>query len=191
MNPRLFLFIGLLAAAFAGSGTFPARAANVTQLNANDPMTWLIKSVCTNAQDQVVAADPYGSCPAGAGIRKIKSGDPLPYHNVEQEGYQQRDAFPVNDPIAGKTWVIATFDWSPFDTFNLYNGTDGYDIYSVQNGWASIVNTSDGGGYGQTFYGSNCTVGSAWVLFPASGFQSGGQATITGADRYWEQSGQS
>src|SRR5205823_6370903 len=131
-------------------GSFAASAVSVTQLNVNDPMTWLVKSVCTNAQNQAVLADPYGGCPAGAGIRKIKSGDALPYHNVEQGGYQQRDVFPVSNPIDGKSWVIATYDWSPFNLFNLYNGTDGYDIYSVQNGWASIVNTSDGGGYGQT-----------------------------------------
>jgi hypothetical protein len=189
-TPR-FLFMTMLILAFAGYVGCAASAATVSQLNANDPMTWLVKSVCTNSQDQVVAADPYDGCPAGAAIRKIKPADPLPYHNIEQEGYQQRDAFPVNDPVAGKSWVIATYDWSPFDTFNLYNGTDGYDIYSVQNGWASIVNTSDGGGYGQTFFGANCTVGGAWVLFPASGFQVGGQATLTGSDRYWEQSGQS
>ncbi len=191
MRTPSILVIGILLGAFVGYESVAASAASVTQLNVNDPMTWLVKSVCTNAQNQVVPADPYGGCPAGAGIRKIKSGDALPYHNVEQGGYQQRDAFPVSNPIDGKNWVIATYDWSPFNLFNLYNGTDGYDIYSVQNGWASIVNTSDGGGYGQTFYGSNCTVGGAWVLFPASGFLTGGQATVAISDRYWEQGGQS
>src|SRR5712671_6808867 len=40
------------------------------------------------------------------------------------------------------------------------------------------------------FYGSNCRVGDGWVLFPASGFQSGGQANVTLASVYWEQSDQ-
>lgn len=184
------LFSMILIAACTLGGVV-AQAASVSSLNASDPMTWLIKSVCTGSQNQVLAAEPYGGCPAGAGIRKIKPGDPLPYHNIEQMGYQQRDAYPVVDPANRKAWIIATYDWSPFNTFNLYNGTDGYDVYSVANGWASIVNTSDGGGYGQTFFGSNCTVGGGWVLFPASGFLSSGQAAVPIADQYWEQSGQS
>ena len=183
---------GLLAWVAFGLVAAPgAHAADVTGLDPNDPMTWLVKSVCTDASDRVLPADPYGGCPAGAGIRKIRSGDPLPYHNAEQEGYQQRDAFPVSNPVDGKTWMIATYDYQPFNTFNLFNGTDGYDIYALQGSWATIVNTSDGGGYGQTFFTSNCTVGDGWVLFPVSGFLSGGQATVAIHDDYWEQNAES
>jgi hypothetical protein len=178
-------FFGL--AAMAGA----ARAADVSQLNASDPMSWLVKSVCTDSTNRVLPVDPYGGCPSGAGIRKIQSGDPLPYHNVDQSGVQQRDVYPVLNPIDGNTWLIANYDWQPFDLFNLYNGTDGYDVYQLQGSWASIVNTSDGGGYGQTFYGSNCTVGGAWVLFPTSGFLNGGSAMVPIKDVYWEQTGQS
>ena len=163
----------------------------VAQLDANDPISWLTKSVCVDSHDLVVPFDPYGGCPAGMGIRKIRSGDPLPYHNIEQGGYQQRDSFPVHDPIHGDTWIIATFDYSPFNRFNLFNGTDGYDIYALRDGWAAVVNTSDGGGYGQTFYGNNCTVGAGWVLFPMTGFLQDGSGTTLIADIYWEQSGQS
>ena len=59
-------------------------AADVTQLPQTDPMTWLVKTVCADAQNRLVTVDPYGGCPAGTTIRKLKSGDPLPYHNVEQ-----------------------------------------------------------------------------------------------------------
>jgi hypothetical protein len=168
-----------------------AAAGTVDALDAADPMTWLVKSVCTDATDRPIVADPYYGCPPGYGIRKIQSGDPLSYHNIEQAGYQQRDAFPVFDPIDGINRVIATFDYMPFNTFNLFNGTDGYDVYTVQNGWANITNTSDGGGYGQTFYANSpvaCTVGGGWVLFPASGFLNGGQATVPLRGIYWEQS---
>ena len=87
--------------------------------------------------------------------------------------------------------------------FNLYAITDrqsdGYDVIALQDNvvttgdrWAAIVNTADGGGYQQTFYGSSCRVGDGWVLFPAAGFLSslGGQTRVTIADVYWEQSDQ-
>jgi len=198
MRQRLFATgWGLLALAAAGLCAAPAtRAADVTQLDPNDPLTWLVKSACTDGSNLVLPVDPYGGCPAGAGIRKIQSGDPLPYHNIEQGGYQQRDAFPVFNPIDGNTWIIANYDYQPFDLFNLYNGTDGYDVYALQGGLfaggsVNIVNTSDGGGYGQTFYGSNCSEGDAWLSFPRQGFLSGGQATVPIKGIYWEQTGQS
>jgi hypothetical protein len=191
MRSKALVILAIALVGFLGGRSQNATASTVAALNPNDPMSWLVKSVCTDAQNQVLAVDPYGGCPAGAGIRKIQSGDPLPYHNIEQGGYQQRDAFPVVNPSDSKTWIIATFDYQPFNSFNLTNGTDGYDVVALQNGWAAGVNTSDGGGYGQTFFGSNCTVGGAWVLFPTSGFLSGGQSTVPIADVYWEQSGQS
>ena len=152
-------------------------------------MSWLVKSVCTDVQNLVLPVDPYGGCP-GARIRKIRSGDPLPYHNIEQMGYQQRDAYPLYDRVRGKTWIVATFDYWPFNRFNLFNGTDGYDVYHLQDGWAAIANTSDGGGYGQTFYGNGCTIGVGWAVFPPD-FLKDGTAAIPIADTYWEQTGQS
>jgi hypothetical protein len=184
----VFAIVAVLALGCPGSAQ---AAASVAQLNANDPMSWLVKSVCTDSQNLVLPVDPYGGCPVGAAIRKIQSGDPLPYHNIEQGGYQQRDAYPVYSPSDAKTWVIATFDYSPFNEYSLFNGTDGYDVYALQNGWATITNTSDGGGYGQTFYGSGCTVGGGWGLFPTVGFLNGSKATLAIADVYWEQTGQS
>src|SRR5438105_3607035 len=149
-----------IAVFFAGNPSIAtASPATAEQLNSNDPLTWLVKSICVDSYNQPLEVDPYGGCPAGASIRRIQVGDPLPYHNVEQIGYQQRDAFPVSDPVKGKTWIINTYDYPPFNFFNLYATSDaqsdGYDVIAVQDGWASIANTSDGGGYEQTFYGSN------------------------------------
>jgi hypothetical protein len=189
LRPGRAAFGALVVLLMAGFCAIPgARAADVTSLDQNDPMTWLVKSVCTNARDRVLPVDPYGGCPAGAGIRKIAPGDPLPYHNIDQIGVQQRDAFPVVDPIDGNTWIVATYDFAPFNRFNLYDGSDGYDIYRVYAGWASIVNTSDGGGFGQAFFASACTLGNAWILFPSQGFASGGQYIMAIEDNYWEQS---
>lgn len=204
-------FIFLVTVTFCAQSA-TAQTADVNQLLSSDPMTWLVKSVCVDAQSYPIAVDPYGGCPAGAGIRKIAVGDPLPYHNIEQFGYQQRDAFPISNPRDGKTWIINTYDYRgyqdniigaprSFDSFNLYatedGQSDGYDVIALQDNvvtaqdrWATIVNTQDGGGYQQMFYGSNCRVGDGWVLFPANGFLSGGQAKVTIADRYWEQSDQ-
>jgi hypothetical protein len=101
----------------------------------------------------------------------------------------------VGDASGTKTWIVNTFDYSPFNLFNLYATanarSDGYDVITLQDGWASIANTSDGGGYEQAFYGSNCRLGDGWILFPATGFLSASQATVSIADVYWEQSDQS
>jgi hypothetical protein len=193
---RTLSFASCIVAAVVLAGVGEAFAATVDSLDASDPMTWLVKSVCTNSLNQLVVADPYYGC--SSGIRKIQSGDPLPYHNIEQVGYQQRDAFPVTNPTDGSTSVIAAYDYSPFNIFNLYNGTDGYDIYTVKDGWASAPNTSDGGGYSQTFFGTGCSVGGGWVLFPTSFLTNlvpgatGSDATAAPpiADVYWEQSDQ-
>jgi len=209
MRAFVFAAIALVAAASAGRS---ASSATVSQLPSSDPMTWLVKSVCVDQQNQPTTEDPYNAC--SIGIRKLQLGDPLPYHNIEQFGYQQRDAFPISDPVQGKTWIINTFDYRgyqgnqigaplSFNFFNLYATTDrqsdGYDVIALQDNvvttgdrWAAIVNTADGGGYQQTFYGSSCRVGDGWVLFPATGFLSslGGQTRVTIADVYWEQSDQ-
>ena len=175
MRALLFtMFAGLMIS--FGASAENASITAVSQLDQNDPLTWLVKSVCVDSLNQVLRRDPYGGCPFGASIRKIQIGDPLPYHNIEQNGYQQRDAFPVADVSGTKTWIVNTFDYAPFNFFNLYAtanaGSDGYDVITVQDGWASVANTSDGGGYGQAFYGSNCRLGDGWILFPANGFLS-------------------
>src|ERR1043166_2608818 len=209
MRAGFFAVIAVVATVARGAW---ASGADVSKLPATDPMTWLVKSVCVDAQNQLTTEDPYNPC--AVGIRKLQAGDPLPYHNIEQFGYQQRDALPVFDPLDGKTWIVNTFDYrgyqgnvvgapTVFNSFNLYGTTDrqsdGYDVIALQDNvvtpqdrWATIVNTDDGGGYQQTFYGSSCRVGDGWVLFPASGFLSslGGQAPVAIADVYWEQTDQ-
>ena len=172
--------------------TAAPKGPTVATLDSNDPMNWLVKSVCVNASGNLLTADPYGGCPAGATIRKLKVGEPLPYHNLHNiNQLQQHDTIPMPDPSTGGTMVVMPFDFPPFNIYNLYEGSDGYDIYRVQGNWVTAPNTQDGGGYGTTFFSSGCTVGGGWNFFPASGFLSGGQSTDQIQGVYWEQGGQS
>jgi len=93
----------------------------------------------------------------------------------------------VSDPVDGKTWIINTFDYRGYEgniigqlkSFNFYNlyatedrQSDGYDVIALQDNvvaaqdrWATIVNTSDGGGYEQTFYGATAGLVTAGCSF--------------------------
>ncbi|RJQ34964.1 hypothetical protein C4568_01805 [Candidatus Parcubacteria bacterium] len=155
-----------------------------------DPIEWLMKSVCVDSQDQPVPADPYYDCPQGTARRKIQPGDPLPYHNTDQYDYQQSDAYPVLH-ANHSTLYMQTFDFPPFDEFNAVDGSDGYDFYAVQDGWVSVAGTRDGGGFGQQFFGGNCSYGNGWIFYPIAGFLGGGSVQMPIAGSWWEQSLQS
>jgi hypothetical protein len=178
-----------LVAAFVSQ---PVLAGWVGDLPQNDYVTWISKSVCVNSAGELLPVDPYPGCPAGATIRKIRIGDPLPYANIDQGGFQRNDSYPVYDKNRN-TLFMHTFDFAPFVEFNLYDGSDGYDVYKVMNGFVSYSNTRDGGGYGTTFYGANCSLGDGWRLFPTTNFLSATEretvSAISGV--YWEQTGQS
>ena len=117
----------------------------VDQLDQNDPASWVLKSVCQPSSGSLLAVDPYGGCPSGSTLRKIQPGDALPYNNYEQMGYQISDSFPLLDGSWNPLW-LHTFDYAPFNQFNLHSGSDGYDVYSLSGGDVSIPNTRDGGG---------------------------------------------
>lgn len=178
-----------LAAAFVSS---PAFSASVADLPQGNHTSWISKSVCVNGAGALLPVDPYPACPANSIIRKIQVGDPLPYANIDQGGFQRSDSYPTYDKNRA-TIFMHTFDYSPFGEFNLYDGSDGYDVYKVMNGFVSVVNTRDGGGYGQTFYGAGCSQGDGWRLFPTTNFLSVNEretvSSISGV--YWEQTGQS
>src|SRR5947207_998956 len=55
----------------------------------------------------------------------------------------------------------------PYGTFEAGSG-DGYDLYSIHNGWVSVGGTRDGGGYSQTLWGSGCTDYTGWMFFLTS-----------------------
>ncbi|HUO56126.1 MAG TPA: hypothetical protein VMU27_01685, partial [Candidatus Paceibacterota bacterium] len=166
----------------------------VADLDSTNPMNWLIKSVCVNATTNVaLSVDPYGGCPVGTNIRKIQIGEGLPYHNFH--GYilgqhTQNDSFPLKD-LNGNTIVLSTHDQLPVNIFNLYDGSDGYDVYAVEDNEVGVILTADGGGFGQTSSGIGCSSGEPEMFFPASGFLTSGSGSVQTSRRYWEQGGQS
>lgn len=192
MRTLVIIFSAIVAAvAFHPA---PVSAQTVAQLSPSTIATdWLGKSICADSLGRPVPFDPYYVCPIGTTRRKLQVGEPLPYNNFDQEyvGFVQRQghhSIPVTS-LSGNILYVNTYDYRPFDVYNLYEGSDGGDIYTIQNGWATALNTQDGGGYSTTFFGSGCTVGNAWNFFPESGFLSGGSQTIPIFGVYWEQSG--
>jgi hypothetical protein len=180
--------VTLLASALASSSALAA--ATVDQLSQTDPATWLLKSVCVAGSGQLLAVDPYGGCPVGATLRKIQPGDPMPYNNYEQMGYQISDSFQVL-AADGSPLSLHNFDYAPFNQFNLHSGSDGFDVYAFTQGNASVSNTRDGGGYGTTFFGANCSFGNGWVLFPQVNFSVPGSGSFPISGVYWEHNQQS
>jgi hypothetical protein len=182
----------IAAALVAASVVSPASAGSVQDLPQTSHVTWISKSVCVNGAGELLPVDPYPACPPNAVIRKIRIGDPLPYSNIDQGRFQRNDSYPVYDRNRAPVYMH-TFDFPPFGEFNLYDGSDGYDVYKVLNGFLSVVNTRDGGGYGTTFFGAGCSQGDGWRLFPTTNFLSTTErqsvSAISGV--YWEQSGQS
>ncbi len=150
---------------------------------------WLVRKVCADSSDRPVPTDPYDGCPSGTTMRQQKMGDPLPYHIADLPGEQRADAWWTYDKDMNP-YYFHTFDYTPFNQYNLFSYSDGHDSYSIKNGWVSIADTRDGGGYGTTWWGSGCTVGGGWVLFPTSNFLSGGSATLPIGGTGWEQEGQ-
>jgi len=189
---RELILAAPMAVVFGGSPAVGAPIGpDVSQLDSTQAMNWLVKSVCVGSNNVPLSVDPYGGCPAQTTIRKIQVGEGLPYHNGGQPGAAtQNDSFPIRD-LAGQIFVLATHDFPPYNVFNLYNGTDGYDLYAVRGGNVTTLMTSDGGGYGQAIFGPGCTIGGGEVFFPASGFLAGGAMSAQKWFSYWEQSGYS
>eukprot|EP01032_Pedospumella_encystans_P015330 gene15330-17541_t len=153
-------------------------------------LDWIVKSVCVDANGLLLKVDPYFGCPTGTTSRKLQAGDPLPYNNFEQMGYQISDSSVLLDK-QGQPIMYHNFDYEPFNQFNQYSGSDGYDVYSLISNTVSVSNTKDGGGYGSTFYGKGCTYGNGWALFPQNDFLSGGQDYWPIMGIYWEHTGHS
>lgn len=150
---------------------------------------WLAKRVCVDAADRPLPVDPFPACPAGTGMRKVRFGEAIPYHNVNQPGFQQSDALPGRDR-EGREIFFHTFDYAPFNRFNLFDGSDGFDSYVIRDGWVSSPDTRDGGGFGTAFFGEGCRSWGGWVYFPETGFLGGGEIRMPIAVQYWEQSAQ-
>jgi hypothetical protein len=141
-----------------------AAAAAAAAPDPNDYLTWLVKSVCELGEETtengglqiLLPDDPYVGCPEGSFLRKIGVSDAMPYNNIDQADTQMCDSVALVDR-AGAPLYVHTFDYAPFNEFNQHSGSDGYDVYVVQDGVVSISNTKDGGSYGSTFMATTAT----------------------------------
>jgi hypothetical protein len=178
----------------AGLGGYPAFAANSAR-GGQAPASaidLLIQKVCVDRGGKVLPVDPF-ACRDPDRLRPLRIGEALPYHHHDQprpghpEGVQRKDSYPMLD-LRGRLLVVSTFDFEPFGRFKAWG--DGYDIYVVRDGWASVGGTRDGGGFSTTFFGAGCRPWGGWVLFPAANPVVGGGIDLPIAGRYWQQNGE-
>ena len=81
------------------------------QLDSNDIISWITKSVCFDENGSILSLDPYYKCPDDR-IRKYKSGDVLPYHTIDQYLQQISDSFSLLDSN-GNDLYIHNFNYEP------------------------------------------------------------------------------
>lgn len=177
---------GLTACLAALALAVPARG------HAVEAFDYLLQKVCVDGSDQALAVDPYNP-PEGSRLRALRVGEALPYFKHDQrggtEGQQRHDSYPVV-LRSGERVSLNPFDFGENHTGN------GYDVYCVRDGWASVSDTRDGGGFSTTFFGKQGSVvvpWSGWVLFPIQFLSGGlkpGSAKMPIAGRYWEHNGE-
>lgn len=168
-------------------------------------LPYMVQEVCVDKAGAVQRIDPY-FCPKGDTLRPLQIGEPLPYHKHNQvephdptapeqgddkDGdFEQHDSYPVR-ALNGTVLSIDPFDFEP-DRFRA--PLDGYDVYRVDDGWTSVEETRDSGGFSITWYGEGCKLYNGWVFFPLadltkSGIKAG-HANMPISGVYWEKDGE-
>lgn len=183
-----------------GMGTAKTQAAQGSTV-----LPYLVQEVCIAQTGAVLSIDPY-FCPKNDTLRQLRIGEPLPYHKhyqfehhdtmSSQQGedgdrdFKLHDSYPVR-ALNGTVLSIDPFGLEPDrNNASLY----GYDVYRIDDGWASVEETRDHGGFGITWFGSNCKPYNGWVFFPLadltpSGIKAGQvKKPISGV--YWEKDGE-
>lgn len=157
--------MALATLVLAGCAPEPARS------QTPDPTDFLIQMVCVDQRDLPVFADPV-SCPDRR--RKLRPGEPLPYHKVDVGGYQVSDSFPVDDPDGQTLGVQSYFFTDAWDLdpafprqVRLDPARGGYNIMGATEGWVAFLGTSDPGAYWQPWWRPDCALG-GWRLYPNS-----------------------
>ena len=197
-NSAIWSLFGLLF--LCGPGATKAQLApDSTEL------PYMVQEVCVDQTGAVLRIDPY-FCPKTDTLRQLQIGEALPYHKHNQvephnpdspQDYEDKDGdFELHDSypvraLNGKVLSIDPFDFEP----ERYSARlDGYDVYRVDDGWTSVEETRDSGGFGITWFGANCNLYNGWVFFPmgdliSSGIKAG-QANMPISGVYWEKDGE-
>ena len=168
-------------------------------------LPYMVQEVCIDQSGAVLHIDPF-FCPKNGTLRQLQIGEPLPYHKHNQvephnpelpqdyedkDGdFEQHDSYPVRD-LNGKVLSIDPFDFEP----ERYSARlDGYDVYRIDDGWTSVEETRDSGGFGITWFGADCNLYNGWVFFPLADLTSSGikagEANMPISGVYWEKDGE-
>jgi len=164
--PGLALGLGLALGVAQPAGAQPADPAWAPVWE------YMAQSVCTDAQDRVVA----GATPLESGcgrMRTLRVGEALPYHKRDwpgvadrprfPDGYQQSDSVPVM--TARGPAVLQTFDFGDDGrAFGKLDLGDGGQLVVFTPESAAVGVTEDGGAGLQLFIGPDCTPVNGWVV---------------------------
>ena len=148
----------------------PSNAQEIPRQSRN-AADWILPKVCVDSTNRAASVDPYPHCPPGTTLRTVIVGDQLPYRKMDQTKTQYKDLYP-RIAADGAPIIVA-----PFDTLNS-EGTsvssfrtwaDGYDVYTIRDGWVSVSETRIGTGeFGTSFMGAGCKNRNGLILLPAS-----------------------
>ena len=171
------LTIGTICSLFALLFLCGSGAAKAQRTQNSTGLPYLVQEVCVDQTGAVLRIDPY-FCPKGDTLRQLQIGEPLPYHKHNQvephnpvspqsgidrdSDFEQHDSYPVR-ALNGNLLSIDPFGFEP-DRSNAR--LDGYDVYRIDDGWTSVEETRDSGGFSITWYGANCKTYNGWVFFP-------------------------
>lgn len=158
--------LALVAACLAAS-CGPGRASPPAPTYAAD---YLVQMVCVDRDDRALPTDPV-TCPDSR--RKLKIGEPLPYHKVDFTKGQISDSYPIADANGISRGVQTYFYVSDLTTnplfpnmvhFNPENG--GYNILGADRENVYFRGTFDQGGGWQPWWTGDCRA-AGWLLFPS------------------------
>lgn len=199
------LIISTICSLFAFLFLCGSGAAQVQRTQNSTGLPYLVQQVCVDHAGAALRIDPY-FCPKGDTLRELRPGEPLPYHKhnqVEphnpaspQSGIDRDSDFELHDsyPVRALDGTLLSIDPFGFEPDRSNAPLDGYDVYRIDNGWTSVEETRDSGGFSITWYGDNCKPYNGWVFYPLadltpSGIKAGEtNKPISGV--YWEKDGE-
>jgi len=165
-----------LTALLAGCAPLP------TQAQSSPPTDYLVQMVCVDAADIPIFADPV-ACPDSR--RKLRIGEPLPYHKIDVGDFQISDSYPVASADGLTLGVQSYFFTDAFALDPAFPGQvrldparGGYNIMGADRDFVFFRGTSDPGAYWQPWWTPDCRA-QGWLLYPNDrrAFRSGEEAS--------------
>lgn len=133
------------------------------------PTDYLIQMVCVDAADRPIFADPV-SCADSR--RKLRVGEPLPYHKADVGSVQISDSYPIADANGLTLGVQSYFFLDAFDDDPAFlnrvhhdPARGGYNIMGADDRFVFFRGTSDPGAYWQPWWTPDCKA-QGWLLYP-------------------------